>query len=82
MVLKHQFGHCSYLSLSCRSYSQFQYSNLKVSPATIKAGQNVTVDVTVANVGSVAGDEVCVCMCACVCVCMCVCVCVCVCEGL
>ena len=67
MVLKHQFVHCSYLSLSCRSYSQFQYSNLKVSPATIKAGQNVTV----ANVGSVAGD-----------VCVCVCVCVCMCEGL
>ena len=42
----------------CRSYTTFNYSDLKVEPPTVKAGQNVTVSVTVTNTGSRTSDEV------------------------
>lgn len=40
------------------SYSQFQYSELKLSSQTVKAGEAVTVDVDVKNASGPAGDEV------------------------
>jgi beta-glucosidase len=39
------------------SYSRFAYSDLRVSAAKVKPGDSVTVDVTVANEGKVAGEE-------------------------
>ena len=42
----------------CRSYTTFKYSDLKIEPTTVKAGQNVTVSVTVTNIGSRISDEV------------------------
>lgn len=42
-----------------RSYTTFKYSNLSVSPATVKADQSVTVSATVSNSGNTASDEVC-----------------------
>ena len=44
--------------LFIRSYSKFTYSDLVVSPSSIKPGDNVTVKVTVKNIGSRDGDEV------------------------
>jgi beta-glucosidase len=40
------------------SYSQFQYSNPRVSSQSVKAGDPVTVEVDVKNTSSRAGDEV------------------------
>jgi beta-glucosidase len=40
------------------SYSQFAYSNLKLSAANLKAGNSLEVDVDVRNTSQVAGDEV------------------------
>jgi beta-glucosidase len=40
------------------SYSQFAYSNLKLSAANLKAGTSAEVDVDVRNTSQVAGDEV------------------------
>ena len=39
------------------SYSQFAYSDLKLSPMTLKAGDTLTVDADVRNTGKVDGDE-------------------------
>ena len=36
----------------------FKYSNLRIMPNAIKAGQNVTIDVTVTNNGTTTSDEV------------------------
>ena len=40
------------------SYTTFAYSNLKISAATVKAGDPVTVEADVKNTGATAGDEV------------------------
>jgi beta-glucosidase len=40
------------------SYTTFEYSNLKVSPAKAKAGDKIKVSVDVKNTGKVAGKEV------------------------
>jgi beta-glucosidase len=40
------------------SYSKFEYSNLKLSSANLKAGKPLGVDVDVKNVSPIAGDEV------------------------
>lgn len=40
------------------SYTEFNYTQLTVSPTTIKPCDNVTVSVTVQNIGKLAGDEV------------------------
>lgn len=40
------------------SYTQFAYSNLKISSATIVPCQSIIVTATVTNVGNVVGDEV------------------------
>lgn len=40
------------------SYTNFEFSNLKVSSAKIKVGESLTVTVDVTNTGKVAGDEV------------------------
>ncbi|MCP5412367.1 MAG: glycoside hydrolase family 3 C-terminal domain-containing protein [Alphaproteobacteria bacterium] len=40
------------------SYTQFAYSKPSLSAATLKAGQGLNVDVTVKNVGKLAGDAV------------------------
>ena len=40
------------------SYSKFEYSNLKLSTATLQAGSNLTVEADVKNVSSIPGDEV------------------------
>ena len=40
------------------SYSKFEYSNVKLSTATLQAGSNLTVDADVKNVSGIAGDEV------------------------
>ena len=40
------------------SYTSFAYSNLKISAASVKAGDPVTVEGDVKNTGAVAGDEV------------------------
>jgi beta-glucosidase len=40
------------------SYTTFAYSNLKISPETVEAGDPVTVEGDVKNTGAMAGDEV------------------------
>ena len=40
------------------SYSNFAYSHLKLSPAEVKAGEPLKVEVDVRNTSPVAGDEV------------------------
>jgi beta-glucosidase len=40
------------------SYSTFEYSNLRLSSAQLKAGDDLTVEVDVRNTSKVAGDEV------------------------
>ena len=40
------------------SYSRFMYSDLSVTPSVVKAGSDVTVSVTVKNMGPYDGDEV------------------------
>jgi beta-glucosidase len=40
------------------SYSKFEYSNLKLSPAELEAGSPLAVDVEVKNTSARAGDEV------------------------
>lgn len=40
------------------SYTQFDYSDLKLSKTTINAGEGLTVSVKVTNTGKLAGDEV------------------------
>jgi beta-glucosidase len=40
------------------SYTKFSYSNLTVPTSTVAAGKNVTINATVTNTGSSAGDEV------------------------
>jgi beta-glucosidase len=40
------------------SYSKFTYDNLKLSAATINAGDSLAVDADVRNAGSLGGDEV------------------------
>ncbi len=40
------------------SYTTFSIANLKVSPARVKLGETVTVNVDLTNTGKVAGDEV------------------------
>ncbi|MGO9086059.1 MAG: glycoside hydrolase family 3 C-terminal domain-containing protein [Candidatus Sulfotelmatobacter sp.] len=40
------------------SYSQFAYSNVKVSAASLQAGDPLSVDADVSNTGKVDGDEV------------------------
>ena len=47
-----------YFGTISSSYTTFKYSDLKITPTTVKAGQNVTVSVTVTNTGSRASDEV------------------------
>ncbi len=40
------------------SYSTFQYSNLRLSSAQLRAGDDLTIDVDVRNTSGIAGDEV------------------------
>jgi beta-glucosidase len=40
------------------SYSKFAYSNAKLSSSTLKAGDNLQVDVDIRNTSNMAGDEV------------------------
>lgn len=40
------------------SYTAFEYRDLKISPAAIKPGETVTIQVEVENTGSRSGDEV------------------------
>jgi beta-glucosidase len=40
------------------SYTRFSYTNLRVSPHSVKAGESVRVSVDVTNAGARAGDEV------------------------
>ncbi|MBN2083681.1 MAG: glycoside hydrolase family 3 C-terminal domain-containing protein [Anaerolineales bacterium] len=40
------------------SYTSFAYRNLEITPAEIRSGESVSVQVEVENTGSVAGDEV------------------------
>lgn len=40
------------------SYTKFSYSPLKLSKATVEAGDTLTVETAVRNTGRVAGDEV------------------------
>jgi beta-glucosidase len=40
------------------SYTQFSYSDLKISPATMRPGATADVRVTITNTGSVAGAEI------------------------
>ena len=40
------------------SYSQFKYSDLVVTPAQVKPGDNITVTVNVYNLGPYNSDEV------------------------
>jgi beta-glucosidase len=40
------------------SYTQFEYSNLKLSRAEISSGEGLTATVTVTNTGKLAGDEI------------------------
>jgi beta-glucosidase len=44
------------------SYTSFHYQTVTVSPASVKAGQNVTVSVQVLNRGPYNADEVCILM--------------------
>ena len=41
-----------------RSYTTFKYSDLEITPSTVKTGQNVTVIATVTNTGATTSDEV------------------------
>jgi beta-glucosidase len=40
------------------SYTKFDYSNLRIAPDPLKAGNNLKIMVTVQNIGPYAGDEV------------------------
>lgn len=40
------------------SYTQFEYSDLKINQATIQSGETITAQVTVTNTGNYKGDEV------------------------
>ena len=40
------------------SYSSFHYQSLKVNPAVVAAGHNVTLQATVTNLGTFPADEV------------------------
>lgn len=40
------------------SYTRFEFSNLRITPATVQAGGEVNVQIDVSNVGDRAGDEV------------------------
>ena len=40
------------------SYTRWRYNSFTISPDVITAGQNATLNVTVANVGNVDADEV------------------------
>jgi beta-glucosidase len=40
------------------SYTKFSYSKLKISNARLQAGDSLTAEIEVKNIGSVAGDEV------------------------
>jgi beta-glucosidase len=40
------------------SYTTFKYKDLRLTPGTIQAGENIQVQVTVENTGKLAGDEV------------------------
>ncbi len=40
------------------SYTQFEFGNLRIDPAVVSAGDEVTVQVDVTNVGARSGDEV------------------------
>lgn len=40
------------------SYTRFEFSDLRVEPSTVRAGDEVTVQVNVTNVGERGGDEV------------------------
>ena len=40
------------------SYTTFAYSNLKISPEKVKAGESVSVQVEIENTGKLTGDEV------------------------
>ncbi|MCI0512415.1 glycoside hydrolase family 3 C-terminal domain-containing protein [candidate division KSB1 bacterium] len=40
------------------SYTKFDYSNLRLNPDPLKAGNNLKIMVTVQNIGAYAGDEV------------------------
>jgi beta-glucosidase len=40
------------------SYTQFQYSNLKLAQQTVQAGESLPVSLTVTNTGKVEGEEV------------------------
>lgn len=40
------------------SYTQFEYSGLKVSPEQLASGQSVTVEATITNTGNFKGEEV------------------------
>lgn len=40
------------------SYTEFQFENLKISPDTVNAGDEVLIQVDVTNIGDCAGDEV------------------------
>ena len=40
------------------SYTSFDYSNLNIEPAKVKAGENVTVKFDIRNSGPREGDEV------------------------
>ncbi len=43
---------------SLRSFTLFNYSNIIVKPSSIKAGENVSIAVSVTNIGNRDGDEV------------------------
>jgi beta-glucosidase len=40
------------------SYTEFRYAHIKLSPPTLHAGDTLTVEADVTNIGSIAGDEV------------------------
>ncbi len=40
------------------SYTQFEYSNLKIDPANMKLNERVTISFDIQNIGAMAGDEV------------------------
>ena len=46
------------LIIGFRSYTTFKYSDLEITPSTVKTGQNVTVTATVTNTGATTSDEV------------------------
>jgi len=50
------------------SYSQFHYSNITINPSVIHAGQNVSVQVNITNLGPYDADEVISCVRRCRCV--------------